>query len=166
MAYEPRNGIISHAPRISHACLACRLVRSITLFEHLIPDKTHPVWVSWVKHVEYVDLMLNKTEYTLADIVRLDMAVYEATKQFNKVQEYKGFFKPKQHLAAHASVNTLRMGPMRGCASCRASYRHSRLASACAPCMRALHRIHAHMHASHNMHYSCLVLVQVLGILF
>ena len=45
-----------------------------------------------------------------------NQAVVDATKAFCKVKEYKGFFKPKQHFAAHASINTLRMGPMRGCA--------------------------------------------------
>ena len=100
-----------------HASYLTRLAsyaHSVKLFEHLIPDKEHPVWVSWVKHVEYVDMLLNKDKFSLAEVVALDMAVFEAMKQFNKVPEYKGFFKPKQHFASHASINTLRMGPMRG----------------------------------------------------
>ena len=63
-------------------------------------------------------MMLNKNSFSLAEVVMLDMAVFEATKQFNKVREYKGFFKPKQHFATHASINVLRMGPMRGYALC------------------------------------------------
>jgi len=60
----------------------------VKLFEHLIPNKNHPVWVSWVKHVEYVDMMLNKNSFSLAELVMLDMAVFEATKHFNKVREF------------------------------------------------------------------------------
>jgi hypothetical protein len=58
-------------------------------------------------------------------------AVFDATEAFVKVKEFKGFYKPKQHFATHASINTLRMGPMRGCAraSFRASFRASSHAS-------------------------------------
>ena len=123
------------------------------LFEPLLTNKIkkNPVWLSWVKHVEYVDMMLNRSTYKLADVVALDMAVYESVELFNKVPEYKGFFKPKHHFASHASVNILRMGPMRGCAPlihtpphtlppCSLTS-HAHLASTCTPCIAFTPRI-------------------------
>ena len=59
--------------------------------------------------------MLLKNSYTMEEIVALDRAVYKSAVAFRKVKKFKGFFKPKQHFAEHASVNTLRMGPMTGC---------------------------------------------------
>ena len=37
----------------------------------------HPVWISWVKHVAYFKVLLQK-EYTIPDIVRLDAMQQEA----------------------------------------------------------------------------------------
>lgn len=83
------------------------------MFKPLINDPKHPVWVAWVKHVAYVKLMVQHS-FTTTQILQLDKAVYDANVAFNKVPQYKGFFKPKQHFGAHASVNILRMGPLRG----------------------------------------------------
>jgi hypothetical protein len=118
------------------------LVCSVEIFEPYIKDKNDPIWIAWVKHIEYFQLMflseITKTQVLLGiftarphfesrnashhnlgtcprlQIVQLDKMVYEATEAFTKVPEFKGFLKPKHHFAAHASVNTLRMGPMRG----------------------------------------------------
>ena len=83
------------------------------LFEPYITDKADVVWIAWVKHVQYIELMVKKELSTL-EIVELDKAVFDATQAFNKVPEFKGYFKPKQHFASHASIDTLRMGPLRG----------------------------------------------------
>ena len=50
----------------------------------------------------------------MAEVLQLDKAVYDAAVAFGNVKEYKGFFKPKQHFGSHASINVLRMGPMKG----------------------------------------------------
>jgi hypothetical protein len=55
-----------------------------------------------------------KPELSVAEVVRMDQMVFEATEAMTKVRAFKGFLKPKHHFSAHASVNTLRMGPMRG----------------------------------------------------
>lgn len=86
--------------------------RSVDLFEPYV-DVNDPVWISWVKHVDYIKLMVKRC-YTSTEILELDKAIYDAMVAFHKVPEYKGFYKPKMHFASHASVNVLRMGPMRG----------------------------------------------------
>jgi len=97
----------------NHAFGFASAMHSVDLFAPLITDAEHPVWVSWVKHVEYVKLMVQDS-YTIPQIIDMDKAIYEAQVAFRKVKQYNGFFKPKQHFASHASVNTMRMGPMRG----------------------------------------------------
>ena len=46
-------------------------------------------------------------------MIALDKKVYESHEAFHKVPEFKGYFKPKNHFASHASTHTLRGGPMR-----------------------------------------------------
>ena len=92
-------------------CFISSRVTSVELFEHFVPDKKHPVWVSWVTHVHYFKLLM-KDSYTMPELIELDKAVYDAAVAFDNVPQYKGYFKPKQHFASHASINILRMGPM------------------------------------------------------
>ena len=104
-----------HAQHLSPTPLSRILVlHSVDLFSHLV-EKDNLVWDAWVKHVNYCKHMYKKS-YTMSEILAFDKAVYEAMVAFQKVKGYKNFFKPKQHFTAHAAINTLRMGPMRGCA--------------------------------------------------
>ena len=123
--------------------LESRTLHSVELFEDHV-DNTHPVWISWVKHVEYYKL-LTKDSFSPEEVLQLDKAVYDSMKAFQAVPEYKGFFKPKMHFAAHASVNTLRMGPMRGYVA-RIGPRITSRNMCCAPRM-----VHGSNRASHRV---------------
>jgi hypothetical protein len=111
------------------------------LFGPLIRDKKSPVWVSWLEHVKYVELMF-RDSYTLEDIVALDMAVYASQKAFRKVMH-------TCRLASHVSHRT----PCIARLALHASQRMPRIASHASQPSLASHRmprITSHTSPSHR----------------
>ena len=98
---------------------------SVDLFKDLVPPDDL-IWIAWVKHVKYAKMMV-KDKFSRDDIKAFDAAVTEAAEAFRAVKEFKGYYKPKQHFAEHAVVNTVRMGPMTGCTPRNAPRNQARL---------------------------------------
>jgi hypothetical protein len=109
--------------------------RASRLAPHLAPHTLYRALGTWrltpriVPHRSYraSHLPSHASHHAVPLVLCAWQAVFDATEAFLRVKEFKGFYKPQQHFATHASINTLRMGPMRGCA--RASFRVSFRAS-------------------------------------
>ena len=61
-------------------------MRSVKILEPLVGDKEDPVWVAWVKHIEYYKVML-QDEVSFDDIAELDSLIFEAQEAFDKASE-------------------------------------------------------------------------------
>lgn len=53
------------------------------LLSNVVPQ-TEPVWVCWMKHVEYLRVMLQES-FTPQDIIKLDNLIFEHQTLFSKV---------------------------------------------------------------------------------
>ena len=94
---------------VYHATPVCL---SVALFESYV-DQTDPVWISWVKHIEYLDLLFAH-EITAQELIELENKIFVAQQAFDTVREFKGLYKPKHHFLSHACIHIMRLGPMRG----------------------------------------------------
>ena len=74
----------------------------------LVRDTEAPFWKCWVKHVEYINILL-QDEFTQQDILTLDRKVYEYQEAVDKV--YPGYKKPKDAFSFMYAINILRNGP-------------------------------------------------------
>jgi hypothetical protein len=86
------------------------MFRSVDLFQPLIDAAglaQDPAWVSWVKHIAYCKVLF-RNEFTVPDIIQLDILQQEAKKAFTAVKEFGDYVKPKHHFVTHAPVNILR----------------------------------------------------------
>jgi hypothetical protein len=54
-----------------------------------------------------------KDKIKIPEIIKMDEMVFNSQLKFSQ-SEISDFFKPKHHFSSHASVHTLRMGPMSG----------------------------------------------------
>jgi len=84
----------------------------VQLLLPFIPDETEPVWVAWVAHVKYLDLIFARSFEVPAGILRLDALLLDAQAKFDAVPQYKGFFKPKHHYLSHVIPNIIELGPL------------------------------------------------------
>lgn len=90
------------------------VVSSVELMGQLMTDvaRQHPVWLSWVAHVEYF-LMLMQTSYTQDSIKKLRECIHKAHKLFVAVPEFKRLWVTKHHFSLHFPDDILRFGPPR-----------------------------------------------------
>ena len=101
---------LSCIPLVSHISVC--VCHSVKLFEQHV-NTSDPVWVAWVKHVEYLDLLF-APEISADDVLVLESQISEAQRAFDEVDEFKGCYKPKHHFASHTFIHILRLGPLRG----------------------------------------------------
>ena len=73
----------------------------------------HPAWHSWVKLVELFCLATKHT-LTVSEIETIDDLQVEHSRLYDKVPEYSGLKKPKNHFLAHVCRDAWRYGPPRG----------------------------------------------------
>ena len=88
---------------------------SLELFRPFIPDNARsnfPFWDVWV-HQVFILQSLMKPSHTYSELLQLDIAIHRMFTLIDQVPEYKGFWVPKFHYAAHAARDILRFGPMR-----------------------------------------------------
>ena len=87
---------------------------SVAMFRQagLIKNAEAPFWKCWVKHVEYVNILL-QDEFTQQDVLTLDRMVYEYQEAVDEV--YPGCKKPKDAFSFLYAVDILRNGPPRCC---------------------------------------------------
>ena len=85
---------------------------SITFLNHLVKDPAARFWVCWVKHVEYVNILM-QDEFSRDDVFMLDRKIYEYQSAVDLVPEYQGCKKPKDAFSFLYAVNILRNGPPR-----------------------------------------------------
>ena len=92
-----------------YLCIHC-----LTLFEPLLTKEglSHAAWASLKKHREVVVLVLSHAAYR-SDGDLLDKLIDEHADLWEKVDEYKGFDRPKHHFQAHLRDALWRHGPWR-----------------------------------------------------
>ena len=83
---------------------------SVALLRPFIQDEDAPFWKCWVKHVEYVNVLL-QDEFTHGDILALDRLIFEY--QVAVAEVYPGYKKPKDIFSFQYPVDILRNGPPR-----------------------------------------------------
>lgn len=80
---------------------------SIPIIESLIGEDLRakfaadPAWKSWIAHVEYVKLGLSHSLNRSTSIPLMAQLVKKHHQLYQDVPEYKGFMKPKNHMALH-----------------------------------------------------------------
>jgi hypothetical protein len=70
----------------------------------------HPAWKSWLKLVALFTF-LQKREFSMEDIERLDDMQLDYMDAFDQVPEYVGLKRPKHHFLSHVSLDIYRHGP-------------------------------------------------------
>lgn len=90
------------------------LAGSEQLFNDLVPAG-NKIWECWLAHVAYFRMML-EDEFTAAEVLKVDEAIYHHQCLFSCVPEYGygSLTKPKHHQAQHLAQDILRFGPPRG----------------------------------------------------
>lgn len=75
-------------------------------------QKAHPVWQSWVAHVDYF-LELMQVSFTDASLSVLEAKIVRAHKLFQAVPEFDKLWTPKHHFSLHFVEDIRRFGPLR-----------------------------------------------------
>jgi hypothetical protein len=104
----------AHPPFTAHHMLIFTLL-SLELFRPFVPPnarRNFAFWDVWVLQV-FILQSLMKPSHTYSELLDLDIAIHRMFTRFEQVPEYKGFWVPKFHFAAHAAMDVLRFGPMR-----------------------------------------------------
>jgi len=87
-------------------------LHSTAILRPLLPESflSSDYWLCWCAHVKYVTMLL-QDEFTLEDIRRLDVAIWDMQKIFLRIEEYYDLWCPNFHYAQHFPFDILLWGP-------------------------------------------------------
>jgi hypothetical protein len=96
----------------AHGCLVFSIF-SLEILKKYFPEDDPPVWwKAWVMHVHVISTMM-RTEFTMADLYRLEDMLIEDQELHFSVPEYHDTWVPKYHWAQHLALDIFRWAPPR-----------------------------------------------------